>query len=95
MNKELSAIRDAMDKTTGGGRDREGAVALADKYVAAHPDEFAEFADMSLEDCVKAVEVFRAAGMAESEQRVETWLLYKFAPQTIGGPITPVVRNPR
>jgi hypothetical protein len=94
MNKELQAIRDAMDKTSGDGRDRESAVKLADKYVAAHPDEFAEMADMTIEECVQAVDVFRAANLTDSEQRMEAWLLHKFAPQNIGGPAAPTVRIP-
>ena len=92
MNKELEAIREAMDKTS--GRDRDKAVALADKYVAAHPEEFAELQDMPLEACVQAVEVFRAAGMTESEQRVETFLLHKYEPQQVGGLAKPQVRTP-
>ena len=92
MNKELQAIQDAMDKSS--GRDRDKAVKLADKYVSDHPDEFNELRDLSIEACVQAVEVFRAAGLTESEQRVEAWLLHKFEPQTIGGLAQPTVRIP-
>lgn len=94
MNKQLKAIGDAMDKTTGDGRDHAKAVELADKYVDTHPDEFTEMQDMTLEACVQAVEVFRAANMTESEQRMEVWLLHKFQPQSIGGPAQPTVRTP-
>lgn len=88
----LEAIRDAWDKTTGDGRDEDGARKLADAYVAAQPDEFTELAGMTLEQCVQAVEVFRNAQMADSQWRVETWLLHHFAPQNIGGAAAPTVR---
>jgi hypothetical protein len=94
MNKALEAIHDAMDKASGDGRDHAQAVALADKYVAAHPDEFNEMQAMTIEACVQAVEVFRAANMTESEQRMEVWLLHKFEPQNVGGPAQPQVRTP-
>lgn len=88
----LKAIRDAWDKTTGGGRDEDEARALADAYVAEHPDEFTELATMTLEQCVESVEVFRAAGFADSQWRVEAWLLHHFEPQNIGGTVAPTVR---
>jgi hypothetical protein len=47
---------------------------------------------MSLEECVNAVSVFRQAGMAEEQWRVETWLLHRFEPQNIGGPVKAKVR---
>jgi hypothetical protein len=89
---ELDAIRDAWDKSTGDGRDEDAARNLADQYVAANPGEFAELAKLSLEECVQAVEVFRNANMADSQWRVETWLLHKFEPQNIGGAAAPTVR---
>lgn len=88
----LDAIRDAWDKDTGKGRDAAKARELADAYVAAHPDQFTELATMSLEQCVQAVDVFRAAGMADSQWRAEAWLLHHFEPQTIGGPVDAKVR---
>jgi hypothetical protein len=92
MNKELQAIQDAWDKEVGGGRDETKARTLADKYVKAHPDEFASFADMDVHQCVKAVDVFREAGMEEDKRRVDTWILHRFDPQQIGGPAEATVR---
>ena len=94
MNKELEAIKDSWSKDTGDGRDEEGTRKLADAYVAAHPEEFTELRDLSIEDCVTAVDTFRAANLEESQWRVETWLLHHFAAQQIGGEYTAQVRNP-
>jgi hypothetical protein len=94
MNAGLEAIKDAWDKNTGNGRDEDGTRAMCDAYVEAHPDQFTTLRDMSLEDCVKAVGVFRAAGMAEDQWKVEVWLLHHFEPQQIGGPIQAQVRLP-
>lgn len=94
MNAELEAIKDAWAKDTGGGRDEEGTRALCDAYVQAHPEQFAALEAMTLEQCVKAVEVFRDAGMEEEQWKVETWLLHHYEPQSIGGPIQAVVRIP-
>jgi hypothetical protein len=44
--------------------------------------------------CVKALSVFRQAGMEEEQWKVEVWLLHHIAPQTIGGPIVARVRLP-
>jgi hypothetical protein len=94
LSPKLEAIRDCMNKHTGDGRDHPKAVKLAEAYVKANPDMFASFKDLSLEDCVKSVSVFRAAGMEEEEWRVETYLLAKFEPQSIGGEYHPTVRLP-
>jgi hypothetical protein len=91
-DQDLGAIRDAWDKTTGGGRDEDRARELADQYVAAHPDKFTSLQDMSLEQCVQAVDVFRAANMVDDQWRVEAWLLHKFEAQNIGGAAAPTVR---
>lgn len=98
MRKELEAIRDAWDpgdpetKNTKSSRDEEKTRQLADKYVKAHPEEFAELKDLSEPECVKALEVFRAAGMEESEWKVQAWLFHRFEPQKIGGQHDSVVR---
>jgi len=94
MNAELEKIADAWDKNTGDGRDDKGTRALCDAYVAAHPDEFTELRELSIEECVQAVSTFRNANLEESQWRVEVWLLAKFAPQMIGGEYTAQVRNP-
>lgn len=94
MNAELEAIRSAWDKNTGDGRDEDGTRAMCDAYVDAHPEKFTQLAGLSLDDCVKALSVFRAAGMEESQWEVEVWLLHKYEPQSIGGPIKAQVRIP-
>lgn len=94
MNAELEAIRFAWDKNTGDGRDEEGTRALCDAYVEAHPERFTALSGMELEQCVNALEVFRAAGMEESQWEVEVWLLHRYEPQTIGGQVRAQVRIP-
>ncbi|WP_458317097.1 hypothetical protein [Mycolicibacterium brisbanense] len=94
MDPELEAIRDAMDKTTGDGRDTSQARALADAYVAAHPETFVFLQSMAIEQLVATVEVFRNQGDEQSQWLVETWLLHHFEPQTIGGPVVARVRVP-
>ncbi len=94
MNAELEAIKFAWDKNTGNGREEEGTRAMCDAYVEAHPERFTELANMSLDECVQALSVFRAAGMEQSQWEVEVWLLHRFEPQTIGGPIQAQVRIP-
>ena len=94
MNAELEAIKDAWDKNTGNGRDEDGTRAMCDAYVEAHPDQFTALREMTIEECVNAVSVFRQAGMAEEQWKVEVWLLHHFAPQQIGGPMQAQVRIP-
>lgn len=85
MNADLQAVKDAWDKDSGGGRDEDKARELADAYVEAHSDEFEPLRDLSLDECVKAVDVFRAAGMETDQWRIEAWLLHAYEPQNIGG----------
>ena len=94
MNTELEAIKDSWDKKTGNGREQDGTRALCDAYVAAHPEKFANLADMTIEQCVEALSVFRAAGFEESQWEVEVWLLHRFEPQNIGGQVQARVRLP-
>lgn len=90
----LAEVHDAWDKAVGEGRDEEGTRALADAYVAEHPDEFSELSGLTIEQLVTAVDVFRAAGLEESRKRVDVWLWHHFEPQVIGGPAAIVVRIP-
>lgn len=93
MDTELQAIRDAMDKGEDGqARDHERAVALADEYVAAHPEKFEKLREQTSIECVQAVDTFRAAGWEEDLWLVETWLLHRFNPQVIGGVTGATVR---
>lgn len=94
MNAALEAIKDAWDKNTGNGRDEDGTRAMCDAYVEANPERFTELANMTLEECVQTVSVFRDAGMEQSQWEVEVWLLHHFEPQTIGGPLQARVRLP-
>lgn len=89
MNQQLEAIKIAMDDL-----DFNAARALSDTYVAAHPEEFTEYADMAIESVVQAVDVFRAAGMVDHQYRAEAWHLHTWEPQTIGGGFQPSLRNP-
>ena len=91
-DKALQAIRDAWDKDVGDGRDDAKARQLADEYVAAHPEYFTELRTKSVHELVRAVEVFREAGMLDEQWRVEVWLLHNYEPQQIGGAAEPQVR---
>lgn len=92
MNAELQAIKDAWDLETGDGRDNKKTRTLADKYVKAHPEQFEDFKELSLPETVKALEVFRDAGMESQQWIVETWLLHRYEPQNIGGTYEAQVR---
>jgi hypothetical protein len=94
MNAELEAIKDSWDKETGDGRDEDGTRAMCDAYVAAHPDQFTNLRDLTIEECVTAISTFRAAGFEEEQWKVEVWQLHHFEPQVIGGPIVARVRLP-
>lgn len=89
MNSELEAIKTAVES-----EDFEGARTLADAYVVANPDDFADEAAMSIEECVAAVDAFRTASMDTNWWQMETWLLHHFAPQDIGGQYQPAIRVP-
>lgn len=91
MNSELQAIKDAWDTETGNGRD-PNARTLADQYVKNHPDQFEDYKELTLPECVKALEVFRDAGMESEQWKVETWLLHRYEPQNIGGTYQAQVR---
>lgn len=92
MKAELQAIADAMDKTTGNGRDKTLAVELAEAYVTANPGEYTGYEEKTLPDLVAAVDVFRAAGFEDELWRTKAWILHRFEFQNIGGEVTPQVR---
>ena len=85
MDADLEAIKDAWDKSTGDGRDEEGARALCVAYVQAHPELTAEMHDWDIPQIVNAVSVLRAAGLTDKQWQVEAYHLAKFPPQSIGG----------
>lgn len=87
MNKELKAIQTAEEA---GKHDK--AVELADAYVAANPDEFKDHAQQDLESCVRAIDVFRAAGHDTDQWRMQAWIYHHFAFQDIGGTYQPQLR---
>ncbi len=84
MNKDLEAIKDAWDKTTGDGRD-EGARDLAKAYVTAHPELFAGLEHFDVPTLVQLLSSRRDDGDEEGTWNVEAWLLACVPPQTIGG----------
>jgi hypothetical protein len=88
MNEGLEAVKKAVDEL-----DFDKARKLADAYVKANPDEFADYTDMTLESVVQAVDVFRAAGMLDNQYRAEVWHLHAWEPQAIGGNVVPQKRS--
>lgn len=92
MNDELQAIKDAMDKET--GRDYAGAVALADAYVAAHPELFTGLDQFDLPLLVELLSKRRNSGDDEGAWNVQAWILHRYAPQSIGGEYKAEVRLP-
>src|SRR5690242_14731231 len=88
MNSALEEIKNrANDPET-----RSLARQLAAEYVEAHPGEFTELSEKTIEECVEVVDVMRSAGLDESHWRAEAWIMYKWEPQNIGGTVGPVVR---
>lgn len=86
---ELRKIQSAWDKNTGGGRD-EKARDLAREYVESNRDKFIDIENMTLDECVAAVDALRAAGLETQQWLVETWLLATVPKQYIGGSINHV-----
>lgn len=82
MIPELAEIRDAMDTTTGGGRDLSTARRLAKAYVSHRADRWA---DATIDECVREIDRFHATGDAEGAWRVQAYLLANFEPQQITG----------
>ena len=94
MNKELAAIAEAMDKSTGDGRDHSKAVQLSEAYVKAHPDLFTGLDKFDVPLLVQLVSKKRAAGDEEGRWNIEAYLLATFEPQQIGGEYKATVRLP-
>jgi hypothetical protein len=88
MDAELEAIKEAVI-----AQDYDQARQLSDAYVEANSDVFVEFADLSIEECVQAVSIFRNANMSARHWQVEAWLLYHFDPQNIGGVAKATIRK--
>lgn len=100
MKAELEAIRKAWDpgepetKNVDSNRDEDKARKLSDRYVENHPEEFEELRELTEPQCVQAVEVFRAAGLEDSEWRTQAWLFHAFEPQNLTGVHHSVLRVP-
>lgn len=104
MNKDIQAIKEAWEKRPAAGIASSGdtgakkaqndkkIVAMADEYVANHPEIYDSFQDVSLEDCIAVLESFRAGGMEDKQWEIEIWILHHWEPQQIGGPVTATVR---
>ena len=90
MKAEFTAIKELWDAEE---RDFDAVRVLCDEYVDAHPDEFASFEGLDERACVKALEVFRAAGLEDDEFRVQVWIWHHFEPQEIGGTYRAKVRT--
>lgn len=91
MNAELEAIKEKWEEEP---RDYDATVALADQYVADHPDEFSGYEERPIEDLVASLDVFRAANDQDNQWRVQAWLFHRFQPQNIGGTYQPQIRIP-
>lgn len=67
------------------GRCMAEAQAMADAYVAAHPDQFASVKDEDdVEKVVKLIDLFNAAGMEEAALAMTMFELAHFERQEIG-----------
>lgn len=88
----LAEVHTAWDKTEGDGRDEVLTRSLSDAYVDEHPEEFDELSKLEHDELVQAIDVFRAAGLKESVDRIQVWLWHKFDPQNIGGAAQITVR---
>lgn len=86
-HNDFDRFRDALDKTTGDGRDLDSARELSDAYIAAHPEQFGDFAGMDAAAVAQAVDTFRSAGMDDAVTRAEMWVRSAFEPQQIGGQV--------
>jgi hypothetical protein len=92
MIKELEDIKNAVDPDSGTGQNMDLARQLADAYVASNAELATAYDALDLPTLVNAVDVLRAAGLADDQWKVEAWLLHKYAAQNIGGVTAPQLR---
>lgn len=92
MDDRLSAIKTAATTTDEHPKDLVLARQLADQFVADNPDLYTEYPAKNVVELVEAVDVLRLAGMEDEQWRVEAWLLHRYEPQNIGGPVEATVR---
>lgn len=90
MNEQLEDIKAAWDAED---RDAELVRGMSDAYVEAHPEEFSSYDGLDEKQLVKALEVFRDAGLEEDAFKVQVWLWHYFEPQEIGGTYRAKVRT--
>lgn len=94
MDAKVEAFKDAVDKSTGDGRNEELARQLADEFVEAHPELFVQMKTMNVQALAAWSQMFREQGSEEAHQHVEIWLRHRFDPQNIGGTFEPTIRIP-
>lgn len=95
---KLEKILVALERNGDAPGDIDRARELSTQYVKDNPDEFADYAAFGLDAeglvcTVRAVELFRAAGMRQQWARAEAWHFANWEPQNIGGATQPVLRN--
>lgn len=89
MNDQLEAIKEALE--TG---NHDEARVLAKQYIIENASDYVDEQSMPVEACVNAVDVYRAAAMDTRLWEMEAWILYRFAPQNIGGVYRAPIANP-
>ncbi len=84
MDAELEAYDQAWKTST-----ERNAVcqAMADQYVAAHPELAAKYGSLTIPQLVTLVDSARAAGDEEERIRLDIWINAAFEYQQIGGVI--------
>lgn len=94
-----SALWDEWEKE--GIRGNEGRLAeemqsLCDAYVAAHPEQFdpaqVSFTNLSKDEVVEALTVFRSAGFEEEQWKLEVWQWHHWERDNIGGQVQTRIR---
>lgn len=92
MDAQLAQIKMAATDEEGHPADFESARSLADAFVADNPGLYTDYPSKSVSELVEAVDLLRSAGMEEEHWRVEAWLLHRYDPQNIGGPVDATIR---
>ena len=93
MHQLLEDLRDAWSPEDKDARNEVVARAKADEYVRQFPEQYVGYEKMAVPDLVRAIDLFREAGMEHDQWKVEAWLLHHFLPQQIGGEYNAQVRT--
>lgn len=64
---------------------RDTARAIADEYIAAHPEMADRFGGLDLKQLVDEVSFYRSVGREKDRILADMWLLSNYEPQRIGG----------